>query len=478
MTKPIVLAFTLVLTCCSIIDFSADESVNSNPDTDNQIIGENEKIYISFSFEPERNSAESLFKVSDYRGDIDGDFLWEGKELCFIPSEKLIKGRRYTLSFSGSVDKKEGGQARVELLVPFYYICENSSVPFVSGISPPGGSVIGTEDTVRVVFSKPIDTGSFKKGFSVSPEKEYTLTWENENKEVIIDPLEKWENLTSYTFSFSSDICCTQAMPLEEESEITFYVDSSHTNPQVISTETAMRDIASSFPALSQDLDSIKYNDAIKIVFSEDMDKESTESAFSIEPYTAGRKMWIGKKTLIFLPETFWRWEEKYRLSISSSAESENGITLAEKYSESFTADISELHLSSLDGKADDGFPISSFSESSFMEITTDPVAPYTYNFIFNFSESFASDNDKLKAQDSTNISCVFPPDGTSPFPRKYIWLSDTSLSVEYSGFTPYNSISNIHYYYLLKIKGGAGGIINSMGSYLSEDIKQLLRTK
>ncbi len=483
--KNLIFPFMLIiLTGCSIVDFSPDENVSSNPDRANQLIGKDENIYIAFSFDPDKNSAESLFKIADYQGDLDGELTWEDRKLFFNPSEEMIQGRRYTLYFSGNVNKKEGGDVRVEIILPFYYITEGSCAPFITGTSPSGGSVIGTEEIIRVVFSKSIDTGSFRKGFSISPEKEHTLLWEDEDKQVLITPDEKWENLTSYCFSFSSDICCTDSIPLDEDSEITFYVDSSHTNPEVVSTEAAMRDIAASFPPFSPDLNSIKYNDVIRIIFSEDMDRESVEAGFSITPYTAGRKIWIDRKTLIFQPESLWKWENKYTVSISSSAESEMSINLIDEYHEDFTADINELTLSSLGGKAADGFPLTSYSESSFLEIETDPVAPYTYNFIFTFSENFPSDDEKENAQNNINISCIFPPDGTSthsgtsPFPVIYSWLSDSSLSVKYSGFTPYNSIDNIHYYYLVRLKGGTEGVINKTGNYFSDDIKQLLRTK
>ena len=472
------LVFLAVTASCSLVDFSPAEDIMSNPSSENQILSESEKIQISFSFEPERNSAESLFSVRDYSGDIDGDIRWEGKKLFFNPSEKLVRGRRYTLCFSGNVEKKDGGSARVELLIPFFYISDNASVPYITGINPHPGSVMDREGAVTVSFSRSIDTGSFKKGFSISPDREHTLIWEESDSRVVITPREKWENLTSYCFSFSTDICCLDAIPLEEEYRFTVYVDSSHVNPFIVSTETAMRDIASSFPPLSPDLNSIKYNDALRIVFSEDMNTEKAGAAFSIDPYTAGRKLWIDNSTLIFLPDKFWKWEELYRITINTSAESGNGIKLAEEYLEEFAPDINGLFLSTLDGKAGDGFPVNSFSESSYIEIETDPVAPYTYTFTLTFSEIFASNAEKVNAQDSLNISCIFPPNGISPFPVMYSWLSDTALTVKYSGFTPYDSAGNIYYYYLLKIKGGEAGIINSSGSYLSGDIKQLLRTK
>lgn len=478
MKKAVLLILLPLTAACSLVDFSAETGVSSNPSSENQILGGNESIHVSFSFEPERNSAESLFRVSDYRGEVDGDFCWEGKTLYFEPGEKLVRGRRYTLSLCGNVEKKERGSVRVELLVPFFYIAGNAGVPYITGATPPAGSVIGRKDSLTVTFSKPIETGSFRKGFSISPDKEHTIIWKDGNTRVVITPKEKWDNLTAHSFSFSTDICGTDAIPLEEEYRFTVYVDSSHVNPFVVSAETALRNISLAFPPLSSDLNSIKYNDALRIVFSQDMNTEKTNNAFSIDPYTAGRKIWIDKTTLVFMPEKFWKWEDTYNISISASAESENGIRLAGEYLQEFSPDINALVLASLDGKTGDGFPVNSFSESSFIEIETDPVAPHTYTFTLTFSEMFASETEKSRAQDSLNISCIFPPDGISPFPVMYSWLSDFALTVKYSGFTPFDAGSNIHYYYLLKIKGKDSGIFTDSGSYLSGDIKQLLRTK
>ncbi len=471
-------AILFITLSCSLVDFSPEEGISTNPSRDNQVIGENETIYVSFDFAPDKTSAESLFQINDYKGKVNGSVSWEGSRMLFTPDEKMIKGRRYILDYSGTVSRKEGGEVKSEIVIPFFFMTSACNVPFLISASPPAGSIIGQDEALTYVFSRQIDTSSVKKGFKISPETEHDLVWNAECTELTVNPKDKWKNLTSYTFSFSDDIFCSDNIPLEIESSHTYYCDSSHIKPEVLSVYTVLNNAPLSWPRVSDDLNTLKYKEGLEIEFSLNMDKESTESSLSISPYITGRNFWKDEKTLVFIPDNGWQWNESYCLKVSETAKSENDIATGVVYTALFTPDINELVLSSIGGKGSDGFPVSVYSENSLVNIDTGAAAPHEYSFTYNFSESFMTETEKEKLQNNINITAVFPPDASSPFPVSYTWIADNSLTVKYSGFTAYDSVKDVYYHYMLTLKGGTSGIINNKGSFFREDINQILRTK
>ena len=473
------LLFSMQITACGIIDLSPNMEFKTNPSHRDQVLSQTDAIFIEFGFIPDKISAESFFSIFDYSGNVGGSLSWKGNRLIFTPEKKLIKGRIYTLEFNGNVLRRNGGEALINVILPFYFQTAEADIPAVREIIPPGGSVISGSDKIRILFTKEMNDISFKKGFSISPGISFSTEWSIEKDEVNIMPDDKWENFTVYTFHLTDEMKDAEEIPLAEEYSFTIYTAEDHEIPEILSTNSAVSDFAAQFPSLNNDLNSLKYTDALKIVFSKPMNKETTENALTVTPYIAGRYFWPGNDTLVFMPEKGWKQGTGYLLFISKAAVSEAGICLRENYEELFTPDIAELILSEIDGRAEDGFPVSSFSERTCIEIQPFGVSsPYSYYFIFNFSKPFFYDKSKFSAQKNISLSCIYPPSGGSPWPVKYSWFSDYSLMINYFGFTPYSSDENLFHYYLLKIKGGESGIINNEGSFLTKDIKQLLRVR
>ena len=466
----------IIILSCSIVDFSPEEGITTNPSKENQIIDENEIIYVSFDFSPDKISAESLFQITDYLGKINGSFSWNSRRMLFTPDEKMVRGRRYTFDYSGTVSRKDGGEVKSEIVIPFFYKTAFCNIPYLTSVSPSAGKVITQDNTLVFTFSKQMDEASVKKGFKINPDTEYVSVWNTGSTELTVAPKDKWKNLSSYTFSLADSICCSENIPIETEYNYTYYCDSSHVKPEVISVFTVLNDISHSWPRVSDNLDTIKYKEGVEIEFSLNMDKESAENSFSITPYIPGRSFWKDEKTFIFIPDNGWQCNLNYTLKISGTAKSENNIASGSVYTVSFKPDINEIILSSIDGKASDGFPVSSYS--TVLDIDTGEATPYEYSFTCKFSEPFSTETEKEKLQNNINISALFPPDASSPFPVSYTWIGDNSVTVKYSGFTAYDSGRNVYYYYMLSLNGGPSGISNNRGSFLKEDIKQILRTK
>ena len=474
---PVVL-FLFKILSCSLVDFLPDDQVTTNPSKENQILLENESVYVSFKFNPDKTSAESLFQVKDYKGVKSGTFSWKDRRMIFTPDEELLKGRRYTLDYSGFVLTEKGEKVKTEIVLHFFYITDLCKPPYLITLSPEAGSIVDRDEVFSFVFSKPMDIASVRKGFKINPETEYNSLWNESCTELTVSPDDRWKNLSSYVFSFSEDICCFEKIPAATEYHYTFYCRGSYVKPEITAVYNVIDNISLSWPRVSDNLNAVKCTDGIEIEFNLNMKKETVENSFSITPYISGRNFWKNERSLVFIPDKYWLWNKSYNIKISETAEGENDVKTGSPYLLSFKPDINELVLSSVGGKPHDGFPLYSFSENTFAYIDTGATAPYVYSFSFNFSQPFLTDTEKEKVQENINITAVFPPDASSPFPVLYSWISDNSLTVKYTGFSSYDSENNISYSYMLTLKGGESGIINNRGSFFSGDIKQMLRTK
>jgi hypothetical protein len=69
------------------------------------------------------------------------------------------------------------------------------------------------------------------------------------------------------------------------------------------------------------------------LTFDQAMDRVSVEEAFSIEPQVKGRFEWAADRILIFEPEKPWQREAAYRVSVATSARSQEGLPLREDVS-------------------------------------------------------------------------------------------------------------------------------------------------
>ncbi|MBO7516454.1 MAG: hypothetical protein J6T61_01770, partial [Spirochaetia bacterium] len=81
----IIIIISLICLSCGVVDFSPSDSIRVNPSKYNQVVGENEDIYVKFGFSPEHVSAQSAFEIQDSDGRVVGSFDWKENTMTFIP---------------------------------------------------------------------------------------------------------------------------------------------------------------------------------------------------------------------------------------------------------------------------------------------------------------------------------------------------------------------------------------------------------
>lgn len=458
---------------CSLVKIDDSDGLTLSPSKDYQVISEGESISVRFPESVERYTAEQIVSLNNREGLIGYALSWEdSRTLIVSPEAPLVPGILYRLEADGIYHTRGNANREADRSVPFYYLSSEYDPFQVLSVFPAEGSVTGKNSDIIIRFNRTPDEASLIKGLSLSPETAYDYALNA--TELRISPREAWENLENYSLTIASEAGDTAGMPLDPELELNFTVSAGAGIPAVANAAPAVDDYAASYPFKTVNPSFLEYGDAFRIVFSEDMDRDSVDSAFSLEPALAGNKYWLGDNTLIFVPERGWVMDTDYTLRIGKEAESANGIVMAEDYYALLRPDIEQMELSSLECLTGAGFTLTAYSSAAARDLPTEATSPYDIAFSLVFSRSFPTNAEKQAAQDTISCYETFSSAG-SPRAATFGWSSDTTLTITFAGF---NADPDKDHYYILEITGGEQGIRNSEGSFMKETVKQLFRSR
>ena len=439
------IVFSLVCLSCGIVDFSSSDSIKINPSKYNQVVGENEEIYVKYGFSPDHVSAQSAFEIQNVDGKVGGSFKWKENTMVFTPKDSFEPAQRYVLKYAGEVSDTSGKMHKYNIYTPFFYMVKQAGKPDITRMNPADGSTVQTYDKVVFSFSAAMSLPSFLVGFSVSPDIDCSEEWNSEHTQMTLTPKEGWKEYQVYRFSFADSIKSADGIPIAAPKTFCLYCSSGAALPSVVSIDTALND-GLSYPLLLSGLDGVKDKDAIRVSFSEPMDLDAAEDAFSITPDIAGHTCWIDASTLVFVPEIEWQGETWYSVSIDTSAKSRKGLSITDKYETSFTPDVIPLKLLYVEGKDADGFPLSDFNPHHEVDIDVgDALLPEnTYTFGFVFNKAFTTAEEKEQVYSGIRLKGLFPPSLTSPKVMSLFWSGDSRIQITYIGFEPEGRIYSL----------------------------------
>lgn len=325
---------------------------------------------------------------------------------------------------------------------------------------------------VRISFNTAVDKSTLYEAVKISPSIEIQKSWsENFENTLIIQAKENWNNLTNYTLNLDETLLSVDGDPLFQGWNLNFYIEDGNSSPSIFYCGSCNRDKSLDFQWIYSDLDNLLSSQALRIKFSERMNKEKTESALSFTPSLAGECYWIDND-LVFLPKDLFTSSQDFRLELTKDAESFNGITMAENYILDFQPAIPSIELISLECSSTGGFILNEFSDNVAYELPVQAVSPFDLYFHFTFSSPFTSDMEKQNVQDKLRLYEIFSSGG-SPRAALFSWINDYRMTAIYSNFLADTSSD---YYYLMELSGGKQGISTSEGSYMEETITQLFQ--
>ena len=474
---PAVLA--LSMSCGLLIDIPDSSGIICWPDSENQVLTEQQKPFIRFAFEVDKGSVEALISITDSGGALQGYYLWDDRTVYFHAQPELIPGRRYVFSFFGSFNDAAGDACPVHHIVPFYFRQRDESAPYVLSCEPESGQMIARDAPIRILFSEPVEPASLAAGLSVEPDTPIQTRWENEQTVLVLEPQQYWPHCTRLTVEVDEPIRDAAAVPLAEVRRFVFWVQEDVEPPELDSVQPVRNDPAELFPPTGSDIqEPLGLKEGVCITFSEAMDCEPTAGALSIQPSAAISRLWLDSSRLVVLPLDRFEPATGYSLIFGDEAADPAGNALAGGRSVPFSTIAGAITVDTELVNDSIWLEPLDYSTAQALEIHPYPITTAAdYVFYFRFSGAlFDSNMEKNSVQEAIDLLCVFPDSGTAdPMPTGFSWSGGFALSVTFSELQP--STSSRRVYYLLRIRGGAGGISTEEGFRLEEDLEQLLVT-
>jgi len=195
--------------------------------------------------------------------------------------------------------------------------------PRLQSASPSDGAVdIAVDVELHFLFSLPMDHASVADAISLYPDKSVDLSWQQDDKLLIITPAGKLNYGTQYSVQFSTKAKSAAGVNLEQAIEVRFVTEKTPEAPAVIDVTPK----SGSF-----ELDPDFY---VRVTFSAPMDAQTVENALQVTPQVKIKVAWEENNTVMIInaPDG-WDEEAIYSFVIDKQAQSESGIKMKQPYS-------------------------------------------------------------------------------------------------------------------------------------------------
>jgi hypothetical protein len=435
--------------------------------------GEYSPVIVQFDTEMIKTSVQGVVLVSSGDASVEGDFLWEGNTLYFIPLAGWKSGVRYSLSLSGTVYTRDGRELRLDRYIPFYAL-SRSAPPVVESFFPADGASVeagaGGAVVAELRFSRPMDKTSTETAFTMDGLGERSFEWDDDDRRFRIRAEKNLSPWTTYRWAISAKAQSRGGVPLAKSVSAQFCTDADRLLPQVLRVFPAIRSGARWLPA-GEDMDEgLGPGQGVAAEFNKPMG-ENLLKLIRFDPSLPGRTEKISESTVIYIPSRDPEPETVYTLIIPAEVQDSGGLRLGAEYLRVFRTDIPFLRIISftadgvppLEPEASGSGTLMGGSLAVPVDIAGGGVFRYTIRFSLPFTE---------EAKKETAFRIVLKPffPGTlEPIAlRSAVWLSDDQIRMEWEGVTP--GVAGETRYYKLEVPGGKGGINNGGAMYLREN--------
>lgn len=195
------------------------------------------------------------------------------------------------------------------------------TAPLVSSTEPTGNSVL-TDTVIKVVFDNDMDKNSVEEAFSINPEIEGDISWEDD-KTFIFTPSNPLSKETHYDITFKQGMK-NQTGGISEQ-DIIFAFD----------TVGAVK-VIGWYPGYGAT--NVKTSTSINVTFDQEVDHSSAQSNFSTSPALEGTFSWSGN-TMIFSPSSSLDYSTKYTITVTSGITTVHGYDSRQNFTSVFTTE-------------------------------------------------------------------------------------------------------------------------------------------
>jgi len=190
---------------CGFIDFRQIK-FSVEPDKTNSVLPEYfSPVILKFDTEMIKNDTEGILQISSDLGTVNGDKVWRGNALYFMPIQGWTAGVRYTMSLNGTVHSVDGRELRLEHFISFYAVNRNDP-PVLEWHSPLSGESISVNNVFfDFYFSKSMDRLSVESALTVDGIGNKKFEWSDNDRRLKVAADKALSPWTLYKWNFKRD---------------------------------------------------------------------------------------------------------------------------------------------------------------------------------------------------------------------------------------------------------------------------------
>lgn len=203
--------------------------------------------------------------------------------------------------------------------------------PLTKEVQPQGDQVL-IPSVIIIAFDEPMDRASVEERFKIEPQIDGQFIWNDTNDQLTFQPAELLPKDTAFTVEIGVGAVSMKGGVLEQPITHGF-----RTIGPVRVTNTSPGNGAGD----------MEINTRISITFNQEVDHESAQRKFAINPSVNGSFSWEGN-TLRFTPQENMRYGTQYNVGLEKGIVAVHGTELLEDFKFSFTTTGEQFILSSV----------------------------------------------------------------------------------------------------------------------------------
>lgn len=283
-----VLLFFPLLFSCDILRNGVFEVAGWNPGSGYHDPASAANVTLSFSLEPDRNSVERSFSLSEDGTVLPGHFSWQGSRMIFSPAAPLIQNRDYLIILKTDAQDKRGLSLERQFEAAFSTRNGSGRPVLLTSVPLDGGIITGERDTVELFFSVPMNRSSLQ-GLSFSPSVSGVWSLEDSGKMAVFTPSENWLTGKSYRLNAGSSLKNNLELEAGRDYVLHFSAGADRSSPELISA-AALDSGGNSVMILEGDNGMVtenkhwEWNYRLGLTFSEPVETASVTTALRSDP--------------------------------------------------------------------------------------------------------------------------------------------------------------------------------------------------
>jgi len=246
------------------------------------------ELSLDFSLEPDRNSVERSFSLTENGSVLPGHFTWQRQRVIFKPSAPLLANRDYCITLKTDAQDVRGLSLERQFQSVFTTRIGGKRPLLLASVPEDGGIIEQERGTVTLIFSEPANRSSLQS-LSFFPSITGTWSLEQDGYSAVFTPLENWTNGREYRLTIGSALQDKTELEAGRTYAIYFTAGVDFSPPELTAASAIDADGNTAFiladsNGTAAEISGWERNYRLSLFFSEPVDSSSVSSALSCEP--------------------------------------------------------------------------------------------------------------------------------------------------------------------------------------------------